>query len=92
MPFSLKNYHRVSNFPFIFKLLEKLVLQQLKMRVSDNNLLHPFQSTYRSNLGTETVLLHIVNHSLLASDFHFSHFWTFLLPLTLLSTPFFSPA
>ena len=68
MPFSLKNYHRVSNFPFIFKLLEKLVLQQLKMRVSDNNLLHPFQSAYSSSHSTETVLLHTVNDSLLAAD------------------------
>ena len=88
----LKNYRPVSNLPFISKILEKIVLQQLNNHLSNNNLLHPFQSTYRSNLGTETVLLHIVNHSLLASDFHFSHFWTFLLPLTLLSTPFFSPA
>ena len=59
---------KLSNFPFSFKLLEKIVLQQLKKRVSNNSFLHPFQSAYRSNHSPETVLLPIVNDSLLAAD------------------------
>ena len=55
-------------FCSFFKLLEKIVLQQLKKRVSNNNFLHPFQSAYSSNHSTETVLLHTVNDSLLAAD------------------------
>ena len=76
-PNDLKNYHPVSNLPFIAKLLEKIVLQQLNNHPSNNNLLHPFQSAYCSDHSTETVLFHIVNDSLLASTpekFCFSHF------------------
>ena len=64
----MKNHRCVSNFPFIFKLLEKIVLQQLNNHLSNNNHLHPFQSAYSSNHSTETVLLHTVNDSLLAAD------------------------
>ena len=37
-----KNYCPVSNLPFICKLLEKTVLQQLNNHLSNNNLIHPF--------------------------------------------------
>ena len=67
-PNDLKNYRPVSNLPFISKLLEKTVLQQLNNHLSNNSLLHPFQYAYRFNHSTKTVLLHIVNNSLLASD------------------------
>ena len=64
-PNDLKNYRPVSNLPFISKLLEKIVLQQLNNHLSNNSIRHPFQS---ANHSTETVLLHNVNDSLLASD------------------------
>ena len=41
-PNDLKNYRPVSNLPFISKLLEKTVLQQLNNHLSNNSLLHPF--------------------------------------------------
>ena len=41
-PNDLKNYRPVSNLPFISKLLEKIVLQQLNNHLSNNSLLHPF--------------------------------------------------
>ena len=88
------NYRPVSNLPFISKLLEKIILLQLSSHLSNNNLLHPFQSAYRSNNSIETVLLHIVNDSLLAFDSGKVSFLTLLdlLLLTLLTTPSFSPA
>ena len=48
--------------------LRKLSFSSSTNHLSNNNLLHPFQSAYRSNHSTETVLLHTVNDSLLASD------------------------
>ena len=65
-PNDQKNYRPVSNLPFISKLLEKIVLLQLNSHLSNN--FHPFQSAYRSNHRTETVLLHSVNDLLLTSD------------------------
>ena len=70
-PNDLINYRPVSNLSFISKILEKIVLQQLSNHLSNNNLLHPFQSAYRSNHSIETVLLHIVNDLLLAEKFRF---------------------
>ena len=56
--------------------------------------LHPVQPAYRSSHSTETVLLHIVNDLLLASDAGKVSLLTLLglLPLTLLTPPSFSPA
>ena len=45
-----------------------MILQQLNNHLSSNNLLHPFQPAYHSNHSTDTILLNIVNDSLLSSD------------------------
>lgn len=39
-----KNYRPVSNLPFLSKILEKIVLKQLKAHLSKFNLMDPFQS------------------------------------------------
>ena len=67
-PNELKNYRPISNLCFLSKLLEKVVLNQLNMHLSTNNLLNPFQSAYRQSHSTETALLHILNDLLLSTD------------------------
>ena len=47
----------ISNLPFIIKLLEKIVFNQLFNHLNTNNLLDKFQSGYRTNHSMETALL-----------------------------------
>ena len=65
---NLKNYRPVSNLMFLSKLTEKIVLSQLLVHLSANNLMDSFQSAYRSCHSTETALLRILNDLLLATD------------------------
>ena len=62
----LKNYHPISNLPFLSKILEKVVLHKPLSHFQENNLSNPFQSAYRTGHRTETVLLRIVNDILSA--------------------------
>ena len=64
----LKNYHPISNLPFMSKILEKVGLHKLLSRLQEKNLSNPFQSAYRAGYSTETVLLRIVNDILSALD------------------------
>ena len=57
----LKNFRPVSNLPFISKILEKVVLQQINKHKAANNLNEKFQSAYRKHHSTETALLRIQN-------------------------------
>ena len=61
-----KNYRPISNLPFLSKILQKIVLHKLLSRLQETNLSSPFQSAYRAEHGTETVLLRIVNDILSA--------------------------
>ncbi len=56
-PHDLSNYRPISNLPFLSKLLEKAVHQQLFQFLSDNCLLPSLQSAYRRFFSTETALL-----------------------------------
>ena len=62
----MKNYRPVSNLSFLSKVLEKVVLIQLKNHLSRNNLLEIFQSACRQNHSTETAVLSVLD-SLLGS-------------------------
>ena len=64
----LKNYRLVSNLPFLSKILEKVVLQQLSDHLEAMELREPFQSTYSADHSTETALLKVTNDLLTACN------------------------
>jgi hypothetical protein len=55
----LSNYRPVSNIPFLGKVMEKVVAQQLNAILSSNGLHDDLQSAYRRGTSTETALLRI---------------------------------
>ena len=57
----LKSYRPVSNLPFLSKVLERIVAQQLHSHLTRFNLFAKRQSAYRPNHSTETALLRVHN-------------------------------
>ncbi|WP_419585607.1 reverse transcriptase domain-containing protein, partial [Thiolapillus sp.] len=64
----MKNFRPVSNLPFISKILEKVVLTQLRNHLSSNNLLEICQSAYRKDHSTETAVLSVLDGLLVSAD------------------------
>jgi len=64
----LKNYRRVSNLPFLSKLLEKVVQTQLQCFLNGHGMMPIHQSAYRRYHSTETVLLKVFSDLQLAKD------------------------
>ena len=62
------NYRPVSNLPFLSKILEKAVNEQLESYLESNNMISKFQSAYRKNHCTETSLLKVQSDILEALD------------------------
>jgi len=54
-----KNYRPVSNLPFLSKVLERVVADQLTKHMSDNNMYDPLQSAYRAAHSTESALIKV---------------------------------
>ena len=62
------NYRPVSNLPFLSKVLEKVVLHQLRGHLLANNLSETFHSAYHAHHSTETALLDVTNCLLGSAD------------------------
>ena len=56
-PVELKDYRRVSIFPVLSEVYEKLVLQQLAVFIERKSVCHQYQSDHRKNHSTTTLLL-----------------------------------
>ena len=65
---SKKNYRPISNLSFIGKLAERVVLKQLTEHLDAQNLNISYQYGYKKHHPTETLLVRIVNDTLVASD------------------------
>ena len=63
-----KNNRPLSYLPFIGKLMERCVIDQLMDHIHANNLMEPLQSAYKSCHSTETVLLKVKTDILKAMD------------------------
>jgi hypothetical protein len=64
----LKNYRPISNLPFLGKIIEKTVAQQLNEHITGQNMQEPMQSAYRKHHSTETALLRVQNDIFQAID------------------------
>ncbi len=64
----LKHFRPISVLPFISKVLEKIVLNQLQSFLSSNCIYEVFQSGFKSAHSTESALLRVLNDIYLSTD------------------------
>lgn len=64
----MKNYRPISNLPFVSKVIERIVINQLSEYCDQHNLNESLQSAYRHNHSTETALLKVTNDILVNMD------------------------
>ena len=59
-PAQVENYRPVSLLPFLSKILERTVFNQVSEFLSENNLYDPNQSSFKQGHSTETALLSVM--------------------------------
>ena len=89
-PDSLLNYRPVSNLPFLFKILERIVFSRLSDYLLAEDLFDPFQSAYRPHHSVETLLVNVSNYILQEMD-HGNITALLLLDLSSALTPSITP-
>ena len=65
---SLANYRPVNNLPFLSKIVEKVILNQLQSHIDEHQLLTSRFCTYRQGYSTESAILKITNDVLRSMD------------------------
>ena len=86
------NYRHVSNLPYISKLVEKAMLEQINLQCNTHSLLPDYQSAYRENRSCKTVLLKHTNDLLWSMERNMLLLWshlTYLQHLTLSNIKYF---
>ena len=67
-PQELKDFRPVSILPFLSKIIEKVICQQLMEYLDANNILPPNQSGFRTGRSTATALLDVIDDILAGVD------------------------
>uniref|UniRef100_A0A8C6TX04 Reverse transcriptase domain-containing protein n=1 Tax=Neogobius melanostomus TaxID=47308 RepID=A0A8C6TX04_9GOBI len=67
-PTTLANFRPISKLPFLSKVLEKAVYEQLQSYIDQNTIAEKFQSGFKSCHSTETALLRVFNDLFLTAD------------------------